>query len=273
MLVALERYKLTVNPLLHRVRESTQRSSQIPWCHAAKHIAPVVVFSCVYYTPKFLEFNIEKIKPPNNCNITSDIPTLFSEDRSCSTMYDITSELRNNKMYVLIYINIANFIVTAVIPFISLAYLNFKIYIHMKQFLLLRQQLEDKTQFYILFAIVIMFAMCNVLRISMNIEDFVYHEQRLKESEKGCNNWTRLWAVFAVPVSEFLLKMNSSLNFFIYCFFNKLFWKAAKKNGVMCIPNVCKFTCRNANVPEEDHHNNIHTKETLVEPAPLRRNT
>ena len=78
VLVALERHNLIANPVLHPVRENN-RMTKIPWCRAAKYVAPVVLFSFIYHTPKFLEFNVEKIEPQNNCNITADIPILFSE--------------------------------------------------------------------------------------------------------------------------------------------------------------------------------------------------
>ena len=152
----------------------------------------------------------------------------------------VLSDLRKNSTYVLLYKGFANFIVTGILPLILLAYFNFRIYKGMLIFArrlpsrnLVVIQLEtnythtriknERTQSIILFAIVIIFLMCHILRIALNLEDWIYHEARIKEREKGCKYGTRYWALLASPISEILLEMNSSVIFFIYCFFNKSF--------------------------------------------------
>ena len=78
-----------------------------------------------------------------------------------------------------------------------------------------------------LFVIVIFFFLSHVLRIALNIEEFesLYHFKEAEE--KGCA-WLRYWTILAVPVSNLLLQINSSMNFLIYCICNKTFRKALK---------------------------------------------
>ena len=74
----------------------------------------------------------------------------------------------------------------------------------------------------ILFSIVMFFGVFHILRIVLNVEEFLYFDERKAAKEKGCE-WLQYWTIIASPISHFLLQINSSVNFVIYCYFNKSF--------------------------------------------------
>ena len=74
----------------------------------------------------------------------------------------------------------------------------------------------------ILFSIVISFGLFHVLRVILNIEEFVTLDDQRRAKDMGCE-WLQYWTIIAAPISHVLLQINSSINFFIYCFFNKSF--------------------------------------------------
>ena len=155
------------------------------------------------------------------------------------------TELRKNNQYSLWYLNVANPLITALFPLMTLAYLNVNIYREFKRYLkrqpsfagltmavgiadrhlqrkIRKREKELVQQTTVLFAIVILFVLFHVLRIILNIEelDSLYRVRHAKEV--GCE-WLQFWTLVAVPISNSLLQINSSINFFIYCVFNKSF--------------------------------------------------
>ena len=81
---------------------------------------------------------------------------------------------------------------------------------------------ENNEQSIIIFALVITFVSCHILRVILNVQEMVNFEWKFKEIAVGCFG-VRFWAMILIPVSEFLLLTNSSANFFIYYFFHKDF--------------------------------------------------
>ena len=73
-----------------------------------------------------------------------------------------------------------------------------------------------------LFAIVVLFLVCNVPRIVLNTyEVFTVHTFR-KNLNNACYRLP-LWVMLTTTLSLLLMTMNSSINFFIYCFVNPAF--------------------------------------------------
>ena len=64
--------------------------------------------------------------------------------------------------------------------------------------------------------------MFHILRIVLNIEEFSSLQNRKDAKENGCE-WLQFWTIIASPVSHVLLQLNGSINFVIYCYFNKYF--------------------------------------------------
>ena len=171
--------------------------------------------------------------------------------------------LRSNNHYNLWYQNISNLLVTAVIPLISLTYLNVNIYLKFKQYLerqpratttssnvptashiqqKLKQREKDMIQqTMILFSVVILFGLFHILRIILNIEEFSSLDNRKNAKQQGCE-WLQYWTIIASPVSSLLLQLNSSFNFIIYCFFNKSF-REKLLTLITTIMQLLKFRC------------------------------
>ena len=69
----------------------------------------------------------------------------------------------------------------------------------------------------ILFGVVIVFVICNVLRVFLNMYDFSDMEKILNCEEKGLGRMTPPSMTCVVYVSHLLLMVNSSVNFLVYC--------------------------------------------------------
>ena len=167
----------------------------------------------------------------------------------------IPTKLRNSQPFILWYKNVANFVVTGAIPFIGLACLNCKIYHIIQasskeqanltvasrqisssngQNAQKSQKSEELRQAIVLFGIVIAFFVCHVLRIILNIEEIITFKD-WKETERKANQANKMcggvqfWVMITTDWSHLLLQINSSINFFIYCFFGKQFKKVLKE--------------------------------------------
>ena len=236
--LTVERYNAVVKPYQHRGREGISS-----WKRFLYYIGPVVLVSSVYYTPKFFDIKLkETITCSNSTHSYVQYPTNMSSENLTSgdvenctenlSMY--ASDLRRNPLYVLLYINVSNLIMTCIIPIVMLIYLNFRIYKSLGSFLERHasrgsetnreERSPDKKQIVTLFAIVICFAICHTLRIVLNVEEMIYLKIDAKERDMGCKS-LRFWAVIAMTTSEFLLQMNASINFILYCSVNENFRK------------------------------------------------
>ena len=96
---------------------------------------------------------------------------------------------------------------------------------------------HHRNQTIILFAIVGTFVVCHILRIILSIEEFVIHHTTFISLSNNCKYGHPYWVFISIPISEVLLKLNSSVNFFIYCAFNKSF------RGVIHQHFMCIFKC------------------------------
>jgi hypothetical protein len=127
---------------------------------------------------------------------------------------------------------------------VSLAYLNTNVYLKFKEYIQRQPLAKTETstnttshkqlqrikkrekdmiqQTMILFSVVILFGFFHIVRIVLNIEEFASLDDRKDANENGCE-WLQFWPIIASPVSHLLLQLNSSINFVIYCYFNKYF--------------------------------------------------
>ena len=74
----------------------------------------------------------------------------------------------------------------------------------------------------VLFAIVILFVCCHALRILLNVNELLTLQVVRASIKNGCFG-VPFWALIGVAVSHFLITVNSSVNFFIYCFMSPTF--------------------------------------------------
>ena len=115
----------------------------------------------------------------------------------------VVSTFRRNYLYVLIYVNIANIVVTGIIPLVSLTYFNYHIHKGMHHFVrrratlrrpgdlvktkqLQKENKNQRNQTIILFAIVCNFVVCHILRIVLNVEDMIIHNTTFADLDSNC---------------------------------------------------------------------------------------
>ena len=266
VILALERYNALARPTSSQ--SSNVGSKKLNalvyfkkhWLRLLRYVGPVVLLSAVFCSPKYLELYL---KQDEQCSTTV-------QNLSCSQHTIGLTDLRKSGDYVLWYINIMNLIVTTVVPFVALAYLNFNTYLKLNQYIHRqpsyrislnsrqnhqlatqsdykgvqerprKQEKHAVHQTLILFGIVIVFIISHVLRIILNIEELNSLGEERKAQEKGCD-WLKFWTIIVAPISNLVLQMNSGINFFIYCFFNPSFRKVV-------ISSLCVlFRCNGCN--------------------------
>ena len=69
----------------------------------------------------------------------------------------------------------------------------------------------------ILFGVVIVFVLCNTLRVFLNMYEMSVAEEIVSCEKKGVGRMPPAWIVCTVSVSHLLLMINSSVNFLVYC--------------------------------------------------------
>ena len=273
LILTFERYSAVTNPIRHR-----SRSMGSSWTKLfLKFISPVFIISFVIFgTPLFFAFKMERQSHLNDIeNVTTltSSKKVFDDNESilevdapmCMTIW-----WRTNKMYVLLYNNLTNFIITGAIPFVLLLSFNCKIYLTIRESLRTRVQLNvrrstvgvdrhseegiesqqkrnDTRQTLVLFGLVISFFICHVLRVVLNMEEIVYHaeksqikdmEDRLKVNCTGVQFWTMIVG----DISHILLQVNSSINLFIYGFISSEFRKSLKQKALNYFNRFC-YVC------------------------------
>ena len=225
--LAFERYNNVCKPIANFQKHGNRRQKS-EWKRLAINIVPVLIFSILFYLPKF--FELKTIDCELQC------PDIYSNNnKNCSRKRIITTDLRRNSYYVTWYINVANDLCTWVIPFVTLFYLNICIYYRLKQYLHAKfsrfkqnparesrkqeSNQGDVHQAIVLFSIVTLFFICHANRAILNIAEWI-------DLNTQSNNTHQFWARILYPISHFLLKLNASVNFFIYLACDKMFRQA-----------------------------------------------
>ena len=250
--LALDRYRAVSNPSKYK---ASVRSHTHPILMVLRCTLPIICASILFNIPRFFDLSVKE--HPGGMNITNETfpPSYFI----------VGTDLRENKKYVLWYINVANFIVTCFIPLASLSYLNGQLILKRNTFI--QRQIErrrssfhgseyrrysiasmknHRQQTIILHTIVIVFLLCHALRIVLSINEWVTMEDKIKSRELEerlrqdnenmyyCSYY-RFWSTLAAPVSHLLLQINSGANFFIYSVLNETFSRVLRQkiNGVL----------------------------------------
>ena len=149
------------------------------------------------------------------------------------------TEIRLNDIYVLVYSNIAKFLVQGVIPFISLSFLNYRIYWVMKRrrelinrptprpeantneeepfysgpnnlcrgSISAQRKANEAKQALVLFIIVFLFLICHTPRLIMNIHEFVNLDLLKQGVSNECETFP-VWAFSFTSVSHCLMTLN-----------------------------------------------------------------
>ena len=251
IVLTLERYQAISSPLEYRFKTLNANLAK----RLCKYIVPVMLFSFVYYVPKFFDLYVKEETDCNRSNESKSLNTSKMITRKgagigeeCLTEYLIEpTELRTHRQYIFWYLNVSNLLVTCIVPIGLLMFMNCRIAISLngyrqRQPSIVNKQIDPNTQStkttpktasgevkqtFILFSIVILFVSCHALRIVMNITEFITLEKLSIEHEKGCNGIS-FWQHISMALSEFLLLFNSSAHFFVYLFLDKSFQQTLK---------------------------------------------
>ena len=236
--LTFERHQAIQKPAEYRIRETKDMNKRM-LCY----VIPALTFSILYYLPKHFALYVTERTFPSICkNITTYQQSMETEEAlqnltrtvNCTTEYSIVpTNLRTHPNYILWYLNISNFLLTAVIPLAILTYLNYKIYRSLRAFLIrqpsmksnvpkgkkYRQEMNDVQKTYILFSIVIIFTLCHSIRIILNVEEFLNLNRFKREIGHGCDVFGA-WFKICLPLNQLFIIISSSANFFIYFFFD-----------------------------------------------------
>jgi hypothetical protein len=256
ILLAAQRYMSVAKPLSMR----NPNMSGASWLKVIRFVGFVIFVSAFFKLPEFFETNVVNTILDNNTTNTSYDGAVLARDITDNGVHNISTELvistlRRNHVYVLLYMNIANIVVTGIIPLVALTYFNYHIHQGMHRFVqrkstrrrsvdvnrtkqIEKENQNQRNQTIILFAIVCMFVACHILRVVLNVQDMVIHNTTFADLDKNCTYGHPYWAMISHPISEILLKLNSSVNFFIYVAFNTSFRKAIR-NHLFNILKLC----------------------------------
>ena len=247
--LAIERYRAVCNPVEHHI--NTQGTN--PWKKMSiSYVLPVVLVSSLFSIPKCFEVKMGSYTQ----NIYQN--DILTGTRNISIA--VPSDLRKNKVYVIAWVNVAKLIVHGIIPFVSLSILNYRIYsgmIRRKPFegsqrsqiqksikeanrnqntnenlkqenSVSQRKANERKQAIVLFIIIFMHLICHIPRFLINLHEFFildYLRETLapvKDVQKLCASFP-IWALAVTSISQCLLTLNSSSNFYIYCFTSPTF--------------------------------------------------
>ena len=125
----------------------------------------------------------------------------------------------------------------------------------------------------VLFGVIIVFVLCNSLRLFLNFYDFSVKDEIIKCEKKGVGRFPPFWVAVSVSVSNMLLMVNSSVNFLVYCVvgskFRSILWQQ--------LSSIFKKFCATRDppnhqngldlelLPKRNHHQN-HLNHRILEP-------
>ena len=258
VILSFERFLAVTNPIKHRNRDHIGSS----WLgRFLTYVSPAFIVSFLLYgTPLFFAFKMEDVEGRrfgNDGSSNSTYEAAAMDNRTCLSVW-----WRLDKNYILMFNNVGTFIITGMIPFLLLVIFNFKIYLSIRhaskqiESLNIRrsstfrgnvnvnnQQIEEKKneilQSMVLFGIFILFFVCHLLRVVLNLEEMIYFDELNKleviENQFGieCIK-VQFWTAIASDISHLLLQVGSSSNFFIYGYLSKKFKAAIKRKIFRC---------------------------------------
>lgn len=236
VLLAVQRYLAISRPTEYYITQSVASAVGSDWKIALKSTVPVIVFSVIFNLPKFFEWDIEE-------STWSNPETNLTELK----IRILPTDLRLNDDYVYYYVYWLRFLVTGLVPLVSLAFLNLAIYKAIrkrKQSIVSMIRRNPKIQTLgmcstveelVLFVIVISFFISTLPRIVLNIYEMVSIDVIRENLDNPC--WQLpLWVLIITPTVYFLNCLNCSFNFVIYCImysaFRRELYSKANKLGL-----------------------------------------
>ena len=280
--LALERYRAVWRP----VEYHNKIKGVNPWHRVfVSYVLPVVVFSLLFNIPKCFEITFDTYSPAAAVNHNSSTNETLED--VVNITYAMPTELRLNDVYVVLYANLAKLSVQGIIPFASLSFLNYRIYwvmVRRRQLInrptpkqpkiletegasMMKQdargisesssaqrKANEAKQAFVLFIIVLLYFICHTPRFLINVHEFFNLDILKAGMEGNCDSFP-VWALACTSVSHCLMTLNSSSNFYIYCFMCSTFrdvlrqWvvRFCKFCSCLCCNKIHTFFSRNGN--------------------------
>ena len=230
VLLSYERFKAVTTPLY----EGDVTKMLHPWLHFMRYTMPVILGAILYYLPKFWEQELKY----SNIHGSKNSTQMQQQNISNITVPQIVfTPFRHNRSYVLWYVTLGNTVMTSLIPFSLLVYLNLRVYFRLKIFLQRRSTLrlrrvdqsrpstnqrakpKGSQNLTVLYLMVCVFIGCNIMRLILNISEILIYENERKANENGCLG-VHYWMLIATVLSNFLIHLNSSANLCVFCLAN-----------------------------------------------------
>ena len=265
--LALERYQAVWRPVEYHIKTKGIN----PWTRVILYyVLPVIIFSALLNIPKWFEIKLE--------DYSQSLFVNNSFNESINLTIAEPTALRINTIYVVWWVNVVTLTVQGIIPFGSLCVMNYRIYLVIirrvrdnrklstaselegSQLIQMngnnnqtqkRKQEEDRTRkdSKLLLIIVLFYLIFHFSRFLINLHEF-FHLHIIKEIMNGSEEYQKrcdsfpIWVLACTSVSNCLLTLNSSCNFFIYCFMSTTFREVACQRGLKVFKMVSRFfTC------------------------------
>ena len=239
--ISMERYIAVTRPISLHLEMKDNKGAQVK--RFLKYLLPVIVFSIMIDIPKFFE--------------------AYSQYNDETKRLDIqVADLRISPGYIIYYNGITKLIVTVIIPFAMIMYLNastYRIIYHRqknqtamsqtnkntrelsitengnqvalrthlapKQ----RKQASEERLYLIFMTISLLFLFCHSPRFILDFYEAVFAKELVACMNTGYFG-IPLWALQLAQISNVLLAINSSVNSAIYCLFSSKYREEAKKS-------------------------------------------
>lgn len=122
VVLAVERYLAVTKPVEYHIMTSSQAAN--PWLRVWKYMLPTIAFSLLFNLPKFFELELH-----DTSEVEEALDPLTNETFSVNvtTTRMLPTDLRLNELYAFFYVNVASLLVTGIVPFVGLLFLNWRI--------------------------------------------------------------------------------------------------------------------------------------------------
>ena len=250
IIIAHERYMATKYPISHRqslISAFKRRKLFL------KYILFVMISTIIINIPKFLEAELKWkcinygnqtlfLKQTNSSEYNETLGfdysaiNLFSDiDDICEVWKPLVrpTRLRMNSYYITYYIVLTRLLFLGIFPFALLAFLNYRIYheIQVPSIITALPELErdnrrkqENDLAKVLIGIVVIFILCNFLRVLLDFYEMVNIETII-----ACNRIGRMgtssWVIQLNYFSKLMMATDASISMVIYCLINKNFRK------------------------------------------------
>ena len=203
MAVSLERYIAIRQPISRLPKQFSMVAINDSFYNKRllKYVVPIAAFAITFNIPKFLESQLK-----------------FKDGK----VYVEVTNLRMSKLYVTWYHNWTRLLMLGFLPFISICYLNYRIYTIVRRTRKFAQSKKEDNLSGVLLVIIISFLICNTLRILLSLHE-IYVVDIIYVCRCSNLGGFPVWILILGFISRIFLVLNSSTNLLIYCIFGKKF--------------------------------------------------